>query len=161
MNSIQNEKDAVDHIRNHFEFLFDGGFEIAYKMFDEKVMGNWVVVLQSKECIIRFIQDRSEIRMEIGPPWASTEWSPKKHFVYPKTLLEYIKNDQSITIPSFDEINLDPNDQLQKLKTFLASHYDELVSFLNQDDFAEHEAKIESFALDKFKKIYPNIKFQT
>lgn len=85
----------------------------------------------------------------------------KKHFVYPKTLLEYIKNDQSITIPSFDEINLDPNDQLQKLKTFLASHYDELVSFLNQDDFAEHEAKIESFALDKFNKIYPNIKFQT
>jgi hypothetical protein len=153
-NYIKNEEDAVNRIKKYLGFLFDQGFEIVYKLFDEQVMGNWIVVLQSKECIIRFIQDRGEIRIEIGPPWASTELSPKEHFVYLQTLLGYINNDQSVTRPSFDD--LEPDDQLQKLNTLLVSYLDELILFLNRADFAEQETKINAFALAKFKKLFPN-----
>jgi len=125
-------------------------------MYDSQAFGNWIIVLRSKECVVRFIQDRNDIQMEIGPSWASSEISPSKGFVGIDLLFEYIKNGRIISVAA-KESQSDLNTQMQKLAVVFASHYDELLTFVNRDDFSEEFEKIKSLFTNELRKRYPNI----
>lgn len=147
---------AIQLIRSNFVFLFERGFKIVNKMYNSQAFGNWIVVLRSKECIVRFIQDRNDIQMEIGPSWASSEISPSKGFVGVDLLLEYIENGRIISVTT-KESQTDLNTQMQKLAAVFAAHYDELLTFVNRDDFSEELEKIKSLFTNELRKRYPNI----
>ena len=158
---VQNSKNkdinqAVQLIRSNFGFLFERGFEVVNKMYDRQTFGNWIIVLRSKECIVRFIQDRNNMQMEIGPSWASSEISPSKGFVDIDLLLEYIENGRIISVTT-KESQTDLNTQMQKLAAVFAAHYDELLTFVNRDDFSEELEKIKSLFTNELRKRYPNI----
>jgi hypothetical protein len=147
---------AIQLIKSHFHFLFDRDFEIINKKYDNKAFGNWLVVLKSKECVVRFIKDRTNIDVEIGPSWASTELSPKGHFVGLQNLIAYIEN-KPVSLYRTDDRYLDVNAQMQRLAALFSSHYNELISFVNRDDFSEQKEKISAHFWNELKKRYPNI----
>lgn len=57
-------------IKANFPYLFANGFGVADTLYDEACFGNWIVILQSDDFNICFIQDRSELSLSISPPWA-------------------------------------------------------------------------------------------
>jgi hypothetical protein len=157
MNKIRNADGAVEIIRTHFHFLFNKGFLIANKVFDGQSFGNWIVVLHSKVLLVRFIQDRGDVDIEIGPPWESTAVNSTGHFLELRLLIDYI-NKRSLTVLT-PPVPRDIDDQLSNLSSMLATNIEEIISFFNAEDYLQKEKEIKALRLNILKQMYPYGKY--
>lgn len=67
-------KSIVETIRRYFGFLFaKREFTVITECYFDS-FDNWVVVLESKDCRIRFFQDRGEVTIAFGPVWSPPNW---------------------------------------------------------------------------------------
>lgn len=157
MSEIMNINYAMAQIQNHFDFLFRDGFRIA-KIFDKLHFGNWIVVLRSENCIIRIIQDREQLSVEVGPPWASIDIKDSKHFTDLNLLVDFIENKEIIILSSRQSKLVD--DQFEDLKTTLHSYYSQILSILNDDSYLQKEEEISLYHQKRIKKQFPNARFR-
>ncbi|MCE9645357.1 MAG: hypothetical protein K8S20_05100 [Chloroflexi bacterium] len=156
MSDIQNINDSVQLIRKHFSEFLGDGFRLEDSAVDKKAFGNWVVVLRSEQCIIKFIQDRGSISAVIGPPWASAHPFNLEHFLDLRLLIDFSQGNESFVTPSrFDGYDADKN--LSDLRRLLGDHFSELVKLLACEDFAKLEEEVRDLNLQRLRKMYPNI----
>ena len=157
MSDIRNINDGVQMIRKHFSGFLDGGFRLVDSAVDKKAFGNWIVVLKSDQCIIKFIQDRGSISAVIGQPSASAQPFNLEHFLDIRSLIDFSQgNEYFVTSSRFDGYDEDKN--LSDLHRLLGDHFGELVQLLAREDFAKLEEDVRNFNLQRLKKMYPNIR---
>lgn len=158
MNKIRNANDASDKITSLLSSLFDDGFHVSYKMYDNQSFGNWIVVLRSRKCTLRFVQDRGDIHLMIAPPWVSDTSSEGKHFIELGILIDYLNNKPLSVLSPHQPKDIDV--QLDDIKSLLLDNYDRIITFLNAEDFLKKEKEIKALWFSNLKQMYPNIKFQ-
>lgn len=148
---------GIQKIKEHFSSFLNGDFHLIKSSVDQKGFGNWVVVFQSKQCLIKFIQDRGSLSAVIGPPWASEEPFDLEHFLDLQLLIDFINKTQSIVFPS-KYVTYDVDKNLYDLSVKLKEHYHDLVLILSHEDFLETEKEVKDLNLQRLRSIYPNIK---
>jgi hypothetical protein len=157
MEYTKNILEVLHYIEKYFGFLYNHGFQIVNQQFDNQSFGNWIVIFQSEKCILRFIQDRGDINIEVGPPSSSIELVVRQNFTDLDQLVDYIKK-KDISIFS-SNTSKDIDLQLKRLSTLLSSEYSEVIEFINNDNFLEEKEKIRQLFFNKLKSKYPNINF--
>ncbi|CAG0963756.1 hypothetical protein ANAEL_00781 [Anaerolineales bacterium] len=157
MEYTKNIYEALYYIEKHFSFLYNLGFQIVNQHFYNESFGNWIVIFQSQKCILRFIQDRRDIHIEVGPPSSSTELIVRENFTDLNQLVDYIKKKDFNILSSNTSTDVDV--QLERLSTLLSSVYNEIIEFINNDSFLQEKAKMRQLFFEKLKKQYPNMKF--
>jgi len=157
MSNIRNSDEALEKIKTHFHFLFDKGFLVADKAFENQSFGNWIVVLYSKMLLVRFIQDRGSIHVVVGPPWESTTTDSLGHFLELQLLIDYLNNKQLTVLTPVEPRDVD--DQLSKLSSLLIANFEKIISFLNTEDYLQKEDEIKALRIIILKQTYPYIKF--
>ena len=157
MNKTRNADKAVEKIKAHFSFLFGSGFLIADKEFSSQSFGNWIIVLHSKSLLVRFIQDRGCVDIEIGPPWETTAVNSAGHFLELRLLIDYLNNKPLtvLTPPASQDID----DQLSNLSLLLVANIEEIISFFNAEDYLQKEKEIKALRINILKQMYPHGKF--
>jgi hypothetical protein len=157
MNHIRNIDYGIKKIEEHFSSFLNSGFHIIKSSVDEKGFGNWAVVLQSKECLIKFIHDRGYISVVIGPHWASEDPFDLKHFLDLYLLIDFNnKKQSSFFSPKYDTYDIDKS--LHDMSITLKKYLHDLVLILTSKDFLETEKAVKDYNLQRLRRIYPNIK---
>ena len=154
---MKNIYEALYYIEKYFGFLYARGYKIVNQQFDRQSFGNWIVVFKSEECVLRFIQDRKDVNIEVGPSSSSIEISGEKSFTDLDQLVDYIKK-KDINIFS-SNTSKDIDIQLGRLSTLLSSEYSDVIQFVNNANFPKEKDKISRLFFEKMKRIYPNMKF--
>jgi len=148
----------INSIKVDFKILFDRGFELGETKYDDRSFGNWIIVLYSTECVIRFIQDRGSVSVDVGPKWASRKLASQEHFYSPKLIIDYLRNFRGVVSQTTKERYMDVDEQLKDWSNYLNLHYDEIVSFLNRDDFVSEEPKIKQLWKSQLHLMFPELK---
>jgi len=157
MNNTQNVHFGIQKIEEYFSSFLTSGFYLTKSKTDRKGFGNWVVVLQSKQCLIKFIQDRGSVSALIGPAWASKDPFELEHFFELYLLIDFNNKNQSIVFPpKYDEYDIDK--KLRGLSIILKENFHDLVLILNSEDILKVEKEVKDFNLQRLRRIYPNIK---
>jgi hypothetical protein len=159
MNDIRNINYGTQKIEEYFSSFLTSDFRLIKSSVDHKGFGSWVAVLQSKQCLIKFVQDRGSISVLIGPLWASDEPFDLEHFFDLNLLIDFNNKSQSIISPSkYDAYDIDK--RLHDLNIALKEYFHNLIPLfsLSREDFLKVEKEVENYNLQKLRRIYPNIK---
>jgi hypothetical protein len=157
MNNIRDVDYGIQKIEEHFSSFLISGFHLTKSKVDRKGFGNWAVVLQSKECLIKFIQDRGSVSLLVGPPWASKEPFELEHFFDLYLLIDFNNKKQSIVFPpKYDEYDVDK--RLHEMSIALKENFHDLVLILNGEDVLKVEKEVKDYYLQRLRRIYPNIR---
>lgn len=157
MNDIRDINYGTRKIEEYFSSFLEGGFQLAKSKVDRKGFGNWIVVLRSRQCLMKFIQDRGTVSVLIGPPWASEEPFDLEHFIDLYLLIDFNKKNQSIVFqPKYDAYDIDKS--LYQISIALGQNFQDLVLILNREDFLETEKEVKNYHLQRLRKTYPNMK---
>jgi len=146
----------VNRIRKHFDFLFNRGFEVIDKVYDNQSFGNWIVLLRSDKLFIRFIQDRGDVFLTLGPYLGFHQLRDTHDLL--DILIDYIKKkDVDILTRKFSK-DMDEDEQFRRLSSLLLTNYEEILVFVNSATFNEEKDKISKLWAEKFKNAFPNLR---
>lgn len=115
-------KAAQKRVDKYFGFLYERGFEVQRVDYFPRV-GGWAIILVSKDCKIRIINDRGGIYCELAPILAND----KKYLGIYDIVTEIEKQPQNIKI---SQVKHDVNSQLDFYGKLLYSYYDQIISFI-------------------------------
>jgi len=128
----------ADDIRKYFPFLFNvHGFTVTSETHFES-FGNWVVVLESKECRLRFFQDRGEVTIAVGPLWPPSGWQSGPWFDL-SVVIRYItqgKDQWEYEGDSTDE-------QLKRLAAKLRPYCSQICRLFQKEVFQEKQQELQ------------------
>ena len=130
-------KFIIKRVRNHFAFLFDKGFEIVNTHYSSQHFGNWSVDLRLGQYAIGLINDRNYVQIQIIPQIAF-----RRDTFDLESLIDFIEGKNS-TLKSLEK-KTGVENQLKYLANLLNSHYDQIISFLNREDFIQEKQKYKS-----------------
>lgn len=132
-----NHIEATYVIQQKFTYLFqECKFSIDFeKSFDS--FGNWVVVLVSEDCRLRFFQDRGEITVSIGPLWNPPSWEAGPWFDL-FLVLEYLTKRTDERRYQFDSMY----QQLEYLSSVLHPHCSQACELFKPDVFSIKESEL-------------------
>lgn len=123
-------------IKEHFDFLFDRGFAIRSISPPMQNMGNWIVTLESSQCIFRIISDHGEISLDVGP---KSNTGVQKWFSI-NAVVFYITEGR-ILLEEFKEQIPQKDEQYRRLAKLLRDHLDKIIMLMGKD-FVNHDAKL-------------------
>lgn len=129
---------VMDQIRKYFDYLFDAnGFEVISESYFQS-FGNWVVVLQSDDCRIRFLQDREEVSIAVGPVWSPPGWNAGPWFDL-SIVIAFLTREKEIL-----ERRLGNTDQqIEYLADTFRSYLDQICELFREDTFRQQRDKLE------------------
>jgi dTDP-D-glucose 4,6-dehydratase len=55
------------NIKHHFGFLFGKGYKIRDAIYSHEYFGNWMIVFESPDCIIKIYNDRNCLDLTFSP----------------------------------------------------------------------------------------------
>lgn len=145
---------VLSDLKKYFAYLFDDGFQIVGSKYDEKHFGNWMTVLYSNKCIIRIHQDRRQIVILIGPPWASTNMQEIDHYYDLKLIVAFLEKNESVDFTAdLQHIDL----QYEEISRKLLAHYEQVVQLVNRPDFANVEKELYQLQERVLAKKFPGL----
>jgi len=129
--------EAIYVIRRKFAYLFqEYKFDIIFERYFDS-FGNWVIVLVSRDCRVRFFQDRGEITISIGPLWSPPGWEAGPWFDL-FLVLEYLTKRTSVW--GYQPGSM--SQQLDYLSATLRPYCSQLYELFNPDSFSATEAEL-------------------
>jgi hypothetical protein len=145
---------AIFDINRYFGYLFEDGFKTVGTKYEPQHFGNWMIVLHSSKCGIRIHQDRREIFVIIGPPWASSNLNETDHYYDLRLIVAFLENSELINMDS-DLRNIES--QYEKLAEQLLRYYNQIISLINRSDFANIEKELLIYGNKILSKRYPQL----
>lgn len=128
----------TDKIRKHLPFLFDiYGFSVTSETTFES-FGNWVVVLESKECRLRFFQDRGEITLAVGPLWSPPGWQSGPWFDF-RAVIRYLSHGND----RWEYGGGSTEEQLRRLAEKLPPHLPQIFQLFREDVFPKKQPELQ------------------
>jgi hypothetical protein len=146
---------VLSDLKKYFPYLFDGQFQVVTTKYDKEAFGNWIVVLHSNKCGIRFYQDRRQVFVMMAPHWASVNLAETNHYFDIEFYIALLENNENIETESdLQHIEL----QYEKMSKELLLYYEQIVRLVNQPDFANIEKELhqlrEKVLARKFPKLF-------
>ena len=123
----------VNCIYKYFGFLFGHGYEIVYTQ-DAHSFDNVLIVLESRGAKIRFLQDRSEISMYVGPVWAQNNWSDPNYEDL-RVIMGFLENYSEIK--NYEGDLRDKAGQVKRLAEMFYPQFEKIVSMFQADAFSQ------------------------
>ena len=129
----------------------DLGLVKVEEKYDSKYFGNFFITLSSKEFLLRYINDRSILDIEISGNSEPPYWYPLsfiKNFIYSR---DNIKG---------DDTGLDNATRIKELNDFLRKDFDLISDLFNVDNYKDTRQKLDELLKEQFdrwfKQKYPN-----
>ena len=132
-----NKSEISKEIENHFWFLFDRGFRIQSVKYYPEHMGNWIVVLESQDCLIDITSDRGEIFLSLG----SHDYGEDDQMWFDiNTIVFYLSKGKTL-IDEFQGQLREKDKQFQRLANILANYLDTIIPIMGKD-FENHKVNL-------------------
>ena len=121
-------------IRRYLSFLFEKGYKIRNAHYSPNPNGNWVVKLQSQDCVISIVQDRSEILVSFSPVFGAD--NPHDQFSL-ESLIYFLSGGQ-IFIGTFEgNLAWGKKKQFERLEGLLRNYIDQIAPLFGSS-YREH-----------------------
>jgi hypothetical protein len=132
-----------------YQFLItDFGFVKEDEFYDTKAFGNFYIVLSSNEFLLRYINDRLFLTIEIASHADPSNWydlSFLKNFIYhPEDI-----NPDNGTINS--------KERIEDLNNFLKKDHDLISDLVNRDNYKDTRSKIDKLLRQRFNQRFPGM----
>src|SRR5688572_22118498 len=122
-----NLKFILKDIKHYFGFLLEDGYKIR-EAHSYKDFGNWIVQLESQDCIIVIALDRSEIQLSFMP-----EKTDSRYQISIESMIYYLTKGE-IFIGYFDgNLASGKEKQLERYANLLRKYHDQIISFVGGD----------------------------
>lgn len=132
-----------------YKFLMDDfGLVKVDEKYDAQAFGNFFITLSAKEFLLRYINDRSYLTIEIASHSDPTKWynlSVLKNFIYhPENL-------------NSDDRSVDNNTRIEELNSFLRNDFGLISDLFNDDNYTHTRQKINKLLKEQFYKNFPGM----
>jgi hypothetical protein len=133
-----------------YKFLMsDFGLVKVDENYDAQAFGNFFITLSSKEFMLRYINDRSYLAIEIASHLEPSKWydlSFIKNFIY------HPENINS------DDRSIDNTTRIEELDSFLRKDFDLISDLFNNDNYMDTRQKIDELLKEQFNKKFGSVK---
>ncbi len=119
----------VKNINLHFGFIYDRGYKIRLAEYSPQFNGNWVVELESLDCVIFITSDRNRILIE----FSSVRNKNPRNRISIERLLYLLSNGQNIVKPFEGNLAWGEKKQFERLSRLLKEHIDQITSYFGDD----------------------------
>jgi hypothetical protein len=125
---------VLENIKEYFGFLFEIGFVVTDAQYFPQYMGTWIVDLASKDCNLKFTNDRNEISLTIAPVPEHRIWVqiPGSNWFNLQTIVYFISDGNEV-LGLFPGDNRDEIAQYKRLATILNKYIDRIVHIFGKD----------------------------
>jgi hypothetical protein len=120
-------------IKRHFGFLLEKGYKIREAHYSVNPNGSWYVELQSKNCVVSIVQDRSEISAYVSPASGSTD---SKNQVAIEAMIYFLSEGKNITGSYKGNLAWGKKKQFERLANLLRTHIEQIASYFG-DNFSD------------------------
>jgi hypothetical protein len=132
-----------------YKFLIDGfGLVKVGEKHDPKAFGNFFITLSAKEFLLRYVNDRSYLTIEIASHSEPSKWhdlSFVKNFIY------HPDNINS------DDRSIDNNTRIEELNSFLRKDFDLISDLFNNDNYTDTRQKLDELLRQQFNQRFPGM----
>ncbi len=132
-----------------YKFLIgDFGLVKVDENYDAQAFGNFFVMLSATEFMLKYINDRSYLTIEIASHSEPSKWydlSFIKNFIYHPDDIN--SNDRSI----------DNTTRIEELNSFLRKDFDLISDLFNADNYMNTRQKIDKLLKEQFNKYFPGM----
>jgi len=122
------EDRIVEDIRTHFGFLLEKGYEIREVRYFSESFGNWYVLLETSNYLIRIDCDRSEISIMFDPEKANS-----RNQIGLGTLIYYLSKGKHFVSYYEGSPSWGKKKQLERLASLLNEYHDQIVRLFETD----------------------------
>jgi len=145
---------ATLEIKKYFGYLFEDGFQIVASKYSYKHFGNWMIVLHSPKCGIRIYQDRGQIMVMIGPPWAPANLETLNHYYDLRLIIAFFEKHENIDYHAdLQHVDL----QYEKVSGQFLEYYPRIIELFNRPDFADIEKELGLLQKNILTKSFPGL----
>lgn len=148
----------LEQIRRHFVYLFDPyGFEMVHCERPEP--GRHLIILESDDCRIRFIQNLWDLEMAIGPRSAPIRWSDsveEARYWYSVTeVSNFLENNHYVDIEELlqDRPFLTADQKLAKLSGEVKPLIDRIQVLFRESVFEQKRYELDRFLLQRRQEV--------
>jgi len=129
---MQNKKVdfIIKNIEHYFGFLFDRGYKIRHAEYSPQFNGNWVVELESSNCVIYITKDRNDLLLEFS---SLRDRNPRNRIVIEK-MIYLLSNGQTIIEPFKGNLAWGKKKQFERLSSLLREYIDQITSYFGADN---------------------------
>lgn len=143
---------VMDQIKELFHYLFeDYGFTVFSETYFES-FGNWVIVLLSNGCRIRFFEDRGEVSIAVGPLWSPADWQAGPWFDLP-IVIAYLTNEKD----TWEYKSGSTAEQLERLAGLLRPSCDQICELFEEDVFQQRRRELESLEKQRYNQLWDKL----
>lgn len=142
----------VEQIKKYFRYLFDeSGFTVVSETYFDS-FGNWVVVLASDDCRLRFFQDRGEVSIAVSPLWSPPGWQAGPWFDLP-IVTAYLTQGQY----TWEYAPGSTEQQLERLAGILRPYCDQICAMFRKEVFPEKEEELRGLETQRSKRLWDKL----
>lgn len=127
----------IKDIKKYFSFLFDKGFEIRHSEYSSQFFGNWIVELESSECVIYITNDRNSILVDFSPK--RTEDIKNRFGI--GTMIYLLSDGRENIGPYEGNLAWGRKKQLERMAKLLKDNLDKITPFFEKD-FEEQRSEL-------------------
>jgi hypothetical protein len=141
---LTDERSISKLVERHFQFLFDLGFFFQFVKYYPQHMGNWIVILESTDCLVYFLQDRGYIFLAFGhnDNYAHDLNALLKNIQwFGLTALVYYLSKGRNYIGHFEGELREEEKQLERLARIAVAYIDEIIPIIGKD-FEKHRSNL-------------------
>ncbi len=150
--------DFLEQIKQYFGYLFDQyGFEVVHS--EAARSGEYCfIVLQSRNCRIKFYRAQGEVNLLFGTLSAHIGWEDvidgTKHWYYARSIMDFIEKKPVDVRKSFFEIRTlkTENQQLRELSMRLQPLCSNILQLFRIDNFKRWRKEYEQFEQERNKE---------
>lgn len=139
MNKLYEFNPIIKDIRNHFGFLFDKGYKIRSAHVPFLGIGDWEIVLESSECLIKLYTDRSTIFLVFAPVDSKID-----NRLGIETIIYYIT--KKFVGRFYGDIYKKGDDdrkkQFSELADLLKEYLDQITPYFGIDEYQKHKDEL-------------------
>ena len=125
-------------INRYFGFLFEKGYKIREAHYSTHSNGNWHVDIESKECVVSIVQDRSEILAYFSPTFGSI---PSNDKVSIEAMIYFLSEGKNIVESYQGNLAWSKRKQFERLAGLLRTYIDQIAPYF-RSTYDEHKAKL-------------------
>ncbi len=140
-----------DQVKQHLQFLIDDyQFSILEERYYPEAFGDCLVLMQSRDCRIRVVLDRSQVFIDVGPLAISALDSSSSWFDL-MVIVAFVTqgSSQEPLIYEYPDDALAPDAktdwQLSRLSRILQSNWESILNLFSQDVFERKQQELVDF----------------
>jgi hypothetical protein len=125
-------------IKRYFGFLFDKGYKIRDAVYDSQHFGNWIVALESPNCVIEITNDRNEILLAFAPVK-----SGRNNQIGLRPMIYFLSHEQNFIGPYEGNLFWGRKKQFERLASLLKEYIDQITPYFG-NDFEKYKSDLMS-----------------